>query len=274
MDQPKEKIDSKALAATIIFHGVILLCLLYFGLSTPLPLPEEEGVLVTLGFTDRGTGPMQPQTAPPPPPQPQSVRSVRPAERIATQDTEESIALPDAPRTQPQRQQRETPPQPRPVQQPVQETTQQPPVPAPEPQPQVDNRALFPGRDQRAAPTQGQGETGQPGAQGRPDGSTDGTAFEGGQGSGVDFTLAGRRSNYLPIPDYTTAAQGRVVVAITVNREGQVLRATAGARGTTTSDQTLWRLAEDAARRARFDLKSDAPHEQAGTITYNFIRLN
>lgn len=272
MDQPKEKIDSKALAATIIFHGIILLCLLYFGLSTPLPLPEEEGVLVTLGYTDRGIGPRQPQPAPPPPPQPQPVRASQPAERVVTQDTEESIALPDAQRPQPQRQQRETPAQPRPVPQPVQETVQQQPVP--EPQPQVDSRALFPGRDQRAAPTQGQGETGQAGAQGRQDGSTDGTAFAGGQGGGVDFTLAGRRANYLPIPDYTTTAQGRVVVAITVNREGQVLRATAGARGTTTSDQTLWRLAEDAARRARFDLKSDAPHEQTGTITYNFIRLN
>ena len=115
MDQPKEKIDSKALAATIIFHGVILLWLLYFGLSTPLPLPEEEGVLVTFGTTDLGTGPMQPQTAPPPPPQPQQVSRARPAERFVTQDTEESIALPDAPRTQPQRQQRETPAQPRPV---------------------------------------------------------------------------------------------------------------------------------------------------------------
>jgi colicin import membrane protein len=273
MEETKKKIDSKALAGTIIFHAVLLLCFLFFGLSTPLPLPEEEGVLVNLGYTNQGMGQRQPLTASPPPPQPQPAQSSRPAEQIATQNTEESIALPDSRREEPQRQQRENTQQPRPQPQPAQETVQQ--QPQPEPQPQVDQRALFPGRDRRTTESQNQGETGQPGNQGRPDGSTDGTSFTGGgQGSGVDFSLTGRRANYLPIPDYTSQAQGRVVVAITVNRNGEVIRVSAGARGTTTSDQTLWRLAEDAARRARFDVKNDAPHEQTGTITYNFIRLN
>jgi TonB family protein len=272
MEENGKKYDSKALAGTIIFHVALLLCFLFFGLSTPLPLPEEEGVLVTLGYSDQGTGQRQTLTASPPPPQPQTAQPAPAAEDIATQSTEETVAIPDSrqTRTQPRQQREETPrEQPRPVQ----ETVQQ--EPQPEPQPQVDQRALFPGRDRRTTESQNQGETGEQGNQGRPEGSTDGTAFAGGaQGSGVEFSLTGRRANYLPIPEYTAQAQGRVVVSITVNRNGEVTRATAGARGSTTSDQTLWKLAEEAARKARFDIKNDAPHEQTGTITYNFIRLN
>ncbi len=272
MVETKKKFDSRAILGTLIFHGIVLLCVLIFGLSTPLPLPEEEGVIVNLGYMDQGMGPRQPLTASPPPPQPQPAQSSRPVEEIATQSTEESITIPDTRRNQQQEQQRREDTQ-QDQRQPAQETVQQ--QPQPEPQPQVDQRALFPGRDRRTTDSQNQGETGQTGNQGRPDGSADGESFAGGgQGGGVEFSLSGRRSNYLPIPEYTSQAQGRVVVAITVNRNGEITRATAGARGTTTSDQTLWRLAEDAARRARFDVKNDAPHEQTGTITYNFIRLN
>lgn len=275
MTEPKKKYDNRAIAGTLLFHGVLLLCVLYFGLSTPLPLPEEEGVIVNLGFSTQGTGMRQPLTSSPPPPQPEASQAQPRAEDVATQSTEESVAIPEAPQTRPQRQQRQETP--RETTRPQQETAQaQPqPQPEPEPQPQVDPRALFPGRDRRTTESQSQGETGQQGNQGRPDGSVDGTSQTGGgQGSGVQFSLSGRRANYLPIPEYASQSQGRVVVTINVNRNGEVTRAEAGARGTTTSDRALWTAAENAARRARFDVKNDAPHEQVGTITYNFIRLN
>jgi len=271
MEEPKKKYDNKAIAGTVMFHLALLLLAIFFGLSTPLPLPEEEGVLVNLGYMDEGTGTRQPLTASPPPPQPQPSQAVPEAEDIVTQDTEESIAIPDSPRPQPERPRPEEP-----VREPTQpqpETAQQ--QPEPEPEPQVDPRAMFPGRDRRTTETQTQGETGQTGTQGRPDGTTDGTAYQGGgQGSGIEFSLTGRRANYLPLPDYTTQSQGRVVVSIRVNRDGLVTRAEAGVRGTTTTDRVLWRAAEEAAKKARFDVKNDAPHEQTGTITYNFIRLN
>lgn len=271
MEEPKKKYDSKAILGTVIFHAALLLVFIFFGLSTPLPLPEEEGVLVNLGYTEIGSGDRQPLSASPPPPQPQPSQAAPEAEDVATQSTEESIAIPEAPKPRPDRPRQEEPV--REPQRPQQETAQQ--QPEPEPEPQVDPRALFPGRDRRTTETQSQGETAQTGNQGRPDGTTDGTSYQGGgQGSGVDFSLTGRKANFLPLPEYTTQSQGRVVVSITVNRNGEVIRATAGARGTTVSDRVLWQAAENAARRARFDVKNDAPHEQTGTITYNFIRLN
>ncbi len=269
MMKEKKKYNNKALIGTIIFHGVLLLIFILFGLSTPLPLPEEEGVLVNLGFTDQGTGQRQPLTSSPPPPQPQPSQATPATEDVATQNTEEAVALPESPRES--EQPREvTPPD---NQQPQQQETQQ--QPQPEPEPQVNPNALFPGRDRQTTTSQQQGQTGQTGNEGSPDGSTDGTSTTGGgQGNGIEFSLTGRRANFLPLPDYTTLSQGRVVVAITVNRNGEVVRARAGERGTTTSDRVLWEAAEKAALNARFDVKSDAPHEQTGTITYNFIRLN
>ncbi len=272
MEETNKKDRIRALAGTIIFHAVLLVCFLFFGLSTPLPLPEEEGVIVNLGYEVEGMGSTQPLRATPPAPESAPSTPAPSPEEIVTQSTEETVSLPDAPAS----------PEPEP---PRPESPREEPTPAPEetaedtpeeePQPQVDPRALFPGADQRSTDRQNQGETGDPGDQGQPDGTPDGETYDGtGRGGGVEFSLAGRSANYLPIPEYTEQAQGRVVVSITVNRQGQVTRASAGARGSTTSNQTLWRLAEDAARRARFDMKLNAPHEQTGTITYNFIRLN
>jgi TonB family protein len=259
MDEFTRKDNQRALIGTIIFHVVLLVLFFLWGLRTPLPLPEEEGVLVALGYTNQGMGDMIPLSGSPPVPTP--AQQVPVQEEVVTQSTQESVAIPQTtPRPRPQ--------QPTPAQQ---QPTQQPPPE--EPRPQVDPRALFPGTDERSTTSQSQGTTGQPGSQGSPTGAAGGSGDGVGQG-GVSYNLTGRRPNQLPIPSYDTQAQGRVVVSITVDRQGRVTRATAGARGTTTTDPTLWRLAVDAARRARFDVQLDAPEEQTGTITYNFIRQN
>jgi TonB family protein len=266
MEERNNKYDSRALAGTIIFHGILLLVFFLYGLRTPLPLPEEEGVTVTLGYTDQGRGERQPLVSSPPPPQPQPTRATQAAQDIVTQSTEEAVALPSSRQDRPQPR---TNPQPTP-ERPRQETA--PPQPQPEPQPQVDPRALFPGRDRQTTANQSQGQTGQEGTQGRPDGSTDGIASTGGgHGNGPEVNLAGRRANSLPEPDYGRQSQGKVVVTITVNPNGQVIRAVAGGRGTTATDRVLWIAAEKAALKAIFDIKSDAALEQTGTITYNFV---
>lgn len=272
MENTDKKDKGRALAGTIIFHAVLLLSFIFFGLSTPLPLPEEHGVLVVRGYMDDGAGELQPLAAPPPEPSPRPSTPAADPEQVVTQESQESVALPDeageeqVEHEQPVAERQEVLPDP-------QEAVEE--EPEEEPLPEVDPRALFPGRDQRSTDRQDHGEAEERGDAGRPEGATGVDQFEGtGPGDGVEYTLTGRKANYLPLPEYTTLATGRVVVQITVNRQGQVIRATAGARGTTTTDRTLHRLAEEAARRARFDLKADAPEEQIGTITYNFIRIN
>ncbi len=272
MDTWQKKDRNKALIGTVGFHALLVVLFFLFGLSTPLPLPEEHGVLVTLGYMDEGTGDAQPLAAPQPAPQSPPSTPAQEPERTVTQDTQESVALPDEVADQdtsedlPESERHD--PTPLPEETVVEEVEE-------EPAPQVDPRALFPGRDQQSTDRQDEGETAETGDQGRPEGAIAANQHNGtGPGNGIEFSLTGRSANFLPLPEYTTLATGRVVVQITVNRQGQVIRATAGARGTTTTDRTLHRQAEEAARRARFSTKADAPEEQTGTITYNFIRLN
>lgn len=269
-----ESIDRNwAVAGTILFHALLLVCFLLFGLSTPLPLPEEHGVIVSLGYLEEGRGETQPLTSTPPVQQsPPATPPSQEPERVVTQQTQESVAIPE---TESEKEvesesldfeDHDT------AAEIIEAIEEQPEA---EPEPVVDPRALFPGRDQRTTDRQEMGDTDQEGTQGAPEGPVNATEPSGfGPGENIEYSLTGRSANYLPIPEYTTLATGRVVVQITVNREGHVIRASAGARGTTTTDRTLHRNAEEAALKARFDRKTDAPEEQTGTITYNFIRLN
>lgn len=83
--------------------------------------------------------------------------------------------------------------------------------------------------------------------------------------------LAGRTTTgALPIPNYSVQKSGRVVVKITVDRNGKVTSAIPGVQGTTVTDKTLWDAAKDAAFKATFNTSSTAPVSQEGTITYVF----
>ena len=74
----------------------------------------------------------------------------------------------------------------------------------------------------------------------------------------------------LPIPSYTVQKAGKVVVQITVNRNGKVTSAIPGAPGTTVTDRTLYEAAKTAALNAHFNISNSAPESQEGTITYIF----
>jgi TonB family protein len=83
--------------------------------------------------------------------------------------------------------------------------------------------------------------------------------------------LAGRSiMGSLPLPSYDVQKSGKVVVRIQVDQEGNVTSAIAGDTGTTVTDQSLFKAAEKAALRAKFNISRNAPISQQGTITYIF----
>ena len=84
------------------------------------------------------------------------------------------------------------------------------------------------------------------------------------------FDLNGRSlsGEGLPRPINTVQAEGRVVVTITVNPAGEVIATSINLR-TNTPDPQLRKAAEDAARRAKFNV-TDGIDNQTGTITYYF----
>lgn len=272
------------ISATILVHIAIIAALFLICLRTPLPLPGEEGVEIQLGNSAEGTFSTSAAKATP---SPQPTTPTQPEET-----TEEEIVTTsdeEAPEIIPVEEEIVEPEEITPV---VQEETPnntpqntEPVVePEPDPEPVVNQAALYGGNQNSGGSdsTNGKGITYQPGNQGSETGSSTSTSFEGSGagGDGISFLLGGRGKVDLPIPKYTSGDQGRVVVEILVNRAGNVVRATAGKRipnseiGTTTTDQQLWEIAVEAAKKSRFTPKQDAAEKQKGFIIYNFIRLN
>lgn len=85
----------------------------------------------------------------------------------------------------------------------------------------------------------------------------------------LDAGLQGRGLREgLPKPTTNYKTSGTVVVRVEINAEGNVTSAKVILEGTTTTDAQLHRLAEEAARKAKF--KPSERTLQGGTITYVF----
>ena len=82
------------------------------------------------------------------------------------------------------------------------------------------------------------------------------------------FSLSGRGAKVLPSPKGGTQKQGKIVVKIRVDREGNVVSVEAPEKGSTIRDADIVSLAKEAAMKAKFSAKEDAPETQVGTITY------
>ena len=100
-----------------------------------------------------------------------------------------------------------------------------------------------------------------------------GGSGDGSQGTGVSFDLSGRSARTLPKPVYPGNEEGVVIVRITVDKNGNVTAAEAGARGTTIMNQQFWNEARQAALKAKFNVDNTAQAFLQGAITYRF-RLN
>ncbi len=136
----------------------------------------------------------------------------------------------------------------------------------------------------------GDGNSGHAGNEGSPDGNpnTNGTGGTGGGDGGGDgpghgpgtgpgsgpgkkfgFSLAGRAIVNPPTLPKDTKEEGKVVVEITVDKNGNVIEASPNGRGTTTSSPILKAKARQAALATKFNVNG-AFEEQTGTITIVF----
>lgn len=260
--------NNKGLIGTIFFHVVIALIIVFLGFTTPLPLPEEQGILINFGTEQDGFGYVEPSQAS----IPQTASSVQPTAsedpEILTQEIEEAPAItppkPEVkvePRKEPEKKPETT--EVKPVEQPkVEEVAER----------QVNQRALYPGRTTTPTTTQSEGVTTGSGNQGNPVGSPESGSRVGSDSrgtEGISFSLSGRTPQALPKPDYNIQREGIVVVEVTVDKNGNVTNAVPGVRGSTTINDYLMTSARNAAMRAKFNV-IDAPAFQKGTITYHF----
>ncbi len=259
----------KSMLATVVFHSLLLICLIFMALKTPLPLPEEQGVEVDLGNSMDGTGFKQPDFAGTamPTPQAQAAAPENARVEILTQNTEEAPPLPEIKKETPKKNVEKPKPVPKPVPKPEVKAEPEKVVPI------VDQRALFKGSTQNAQSGGSDGITGNEGDQGKPDGLKDVKRYEGdgGSGGGPRVSLGGRGTKYLDKPQTEVTERGEVVVDIWVDRSGQVQKASVGTKGTTIVSSTLRSIAVKAALRSTFAPDPDAAELQKGTITYTFI---
>lgn len=290
----KDKIKASTLA--ILFHIVIFLILFFFVISTPIPAFEEvggSGIEVNLGYSDDGSGEIQQYTST------NINKNSKENNRQLKDNTEDEDNItsndPDAPEVEATKKKNKN------KDKKIKITEETKDIKKNEPEvkinvPTVNPMALYKKKGS------GDGITGKSGDQGKSNGNPNSTNYNGnggngsgngsgtgngnGSGNGVGWTsgtgvskdgavaykLKDRKARNFPKISIARLNQKEtVVVTIRVNREGKVIMAESGAKGTTTSDTYLRNIAEDAAKKITFDAKSDAPEIQVGTITVNFI---
>lgn len=304
MEEDRTKKDKRAgVIGSTIFHGLILVLLMVLGLSS-IP-KEEEGILVDFGDSSTGMGALEPernessaqqtasassepqQSTPPVETSPETSQ-----EEVSTQDFEEAPAISEEEKAEQEaeerreEEERERQEEEERQRQLEEERRRQEEL---EEQRRIEEeRRRQEEQEQQAEEARdnvsdafsrsdgsgsSQGETGDPGNQGEESGEPNAGNYEGsGKGdTGSGYDLSGRSlQGSLPEPEYESQEVGKVVVRITVDRNGNVIDAEPILRGTTTQNSYLWRVAKEAAMKAQFNADDEAAARQTGTITYHF----
>jgi TonB family protein len=251
MEQQRDR--TKGIIAALLFMLLLFTLSIFLGFYYPDPPVPDTGVEIEMGGSGSSGGEQGRQVIRDPEPRPTS--SPQPVSRPAVTENNPDNPF-TAPVTTPVTRPRET-----------QVTQPEPPARLPNP------NASFPAQGSSTRPGSGS-ETGPGSGTGTGTTSGDGTGPGVGSGSGPSFSLVGRTRRILPTPEYKSDNQGRVVINVLVDQEGNVVEAEFNSGLSTTSDIQLRNAALEAARRSKFSVKLDATVVQRGTITYQFIKQN
>ena len=285
----------KSFTLTTALLSVLLLLLFYIGLTYMDP-PIENGISVNFGTMEFGMGDQQPKEKirsepldipEPPNVQEEEVQEVlpeevqeevvekeQPAEKVLTQESEESIKI---------KQQ--------------QEAKRKADAAAKKAKAEADRIA----REKREAEelirkeqeakkaeldklmgglnksdgsaTGSEGDDNKSGDKGQPDGDPYATSYYGSPGSGSGtggYGLNGRSLVSKGKVQQECNQEGRVVVKIVVDRNGKVISATPGVKGTTNNNPCLLEPAKKTAFMHKWNLDSNAPSQQVGFVVVNF----
>jgi len=118
----------------------------------------------------------------------------------------------------------------------------------------------------------GEGDDQRQGVKGNQNGDPTSSKYYGnsGSGDGGDYNLAGRKALSKPRQQPDCQEEGTVVVRIKVDKNGKVISAEPGYKGTTNSAPCLLKPAREAALQTKWNSDDNAPSEQVGTIIYKF----
>jgi TonB family protein len=275
-------IQSHIIAGVTTVVILLLLLLLLFKLTISAPIQmEDEGIVITFGYSDEGGG--APDALPLMPMAQSEVQPAAPAplpqlpsdNELIVQEDEESLALAEQ---NEQEQKRKA------LEQELIRKQREAEAAQAEAERIARERALA---EQRAKEQEAIDKANQLAALFGQSNSTEGANADdasiepspSGKGNPVGknfgivdgnmWSLQGRKVKSMPKPSSDFNQQGKVVVNIRVDKEGNVVLASIG-DGTNISDSYTQQLALEAARKAKF---TAGEREQVGSITYNF-KLN
>lgn len=258
----------KAFLATSIILA-LLIGLSYF-IVFQHPVKEEDGtggILVNYGTVDEGMGDDYMSTEEPSVAEhanntkPDKVTTAPPTEQVTpTEDASKQVVT----------QNTEDAPEINNDKKPSQSVTAQQQPTKETPKPTVNQNALYKGKTNNGT-GEGDGTGSTPGNQGKTTGTTLTNNYNGtGSGTGGNLQNMPQR-NFVSRPsmDNDTRQTGKIVVDIRVDKDGNVVYARAGARGTTITNQDLLDKCEEAVKRSKLNQLESADLQQ-GTVVFVF----
>lgn len=262
----KTKEEKKSLMITTVIHLVILALLFLYGLKYLDP-PIEKGIAINFGTTDYGSGDVQPteviKTAPVEASSSQPEIAANTSEdKVLTQETEEAPVINNK-----EKEVKET----KVVKEEVKEVVKSDPKPDKSTTDVLSSFIDGPKNDGKAQG--GEGNDSKAGDKGSRDGDPNANSYYG-MGVGLDgdgnYRLGGRKALVKKIIVQDCNQEGIVVVDIDVDRQGNVIKALAGVKGTTNNSKCLLEPARQAALQTKFNPDEKAPARQIGQIIYHF----
>ncbi len=289
----------KSFTLTTLLLSVLLLLLFYIGL-TYLDPPEESGIAINFGTMDIGSGKVQPKEKirsepldiPETPNEPEQVQEKieevleqkpveeevvekeSPTEKLITQESEESIKI---------KQQRESK---RKADEAAERKKAEAARVAREKREAEERKlaeqeakkkkldALMGGIGKSDGNDSGsEGDDNKAGDKGNPAGNPYATSYYGAPGSGSGtggYGLNGRSLVSKGKVQQECNEDGRVVVRIVVDKNGKVIKATPGVKGTTNNAPCLLEPARKTAFLHKWNLDAKAPTQQIGFVVVNF----
>ena len=283
--------EKKSFTLTTVLLSALLLLLFYVGL-TYLDPPEENGISINFGTTDFGSGTVQPtekiKSEPldkpiVPPSKQEEVEEVvpkeapsndQPAEKVVTQESEESIVM-----KQQKEAKRKADAAEKAAKAEADKIAREKQEAKEKAQKEQDAKKrkldeLMGGLNKSDGSASGsEGNDNKAGDKGNPNGDPYATSYYGAPGSGSGtggYGLNGRSLAGSSSVKQDCNEEGRVVVQIVVDRNGNVVSATPGVKGTTNTNPCLMKPAEQTARLHKWKPDSNAPSQQVGFVVVNF----
>nr|WP_299341105.1 energy transducer TonB [Allomuricauda sp.] len=278
----------KSFTLTTLLLSVILLLLFYIGLTYMDP-PIENGIAINFGTMDFGSGEIQPKEKVRSQPKKEVVKPVeeiipktapyepaenKPVEKVLTQESEETIKINQEKASK--RKAEEAAKKAKAEAERIANEKKR--AEEKRKQEEEDKKrkldALIGGIGKSDGTASGsEGDDKRAGDKGSPQGNPYATSYYGAPGSGSGtggYGLNGRNLVSKGKVQQECNEDGRVVVRIVVDRNGRVIKATPGVKGTTNNAPCLLEPARKTALLHKWNLDSKAPTQQIGFVVVNF----